>query len=95
MGMIIWLVNLIFRVLNLLIIVRVILSWLRPNYVDPRWHNILKFIYKTTEPILAPIRRILPTGSMGFDFSPIIAIIALSIIRRFLLNLMANFMYGF
>lgn len=72
-----------FEVLIWLIIARVLLSWF-PH--DPR-NTIIRFIYETTEPILAPIRRIMPRGSLPLDFSPLIAIIVLQLIERLLLRL--------
>ena len=73
-----------FRVLFFLILARVILSWIpigSPN------NPIIKFIHETTEPILAPIRSLIP-GSLPIDFSPIIALLLLNIIQRFILGLL-------
>ncbi len=66
-----------FRVVELLLILRVILSWIR---LDP-YHPIVNFIYRTTEPILEPIRQVLPTMSM-IDFSPLVAFFLLSLLER-------------
>ena len=53
-----------------------------------RWRKIIKFIYEIPEPILGPIRDLLPGGGiLGIDISPLIALFALSIIRRFLINI--------
>ena len=90
MILLIRLVSAIFSILNLLIIARVIISWVRPSFDDPRWRTVLEFIYKFTEPILGPIRRILPTGNIGLDFSPIIAFIVLNIIRNFIIQILAS-----
>lgn len=94
MVVIIRLVSAIFTLLNWLIIIRVIISWLRPTQVDPRWRKILAFIYQVTEPILGPIRRLLPVGRMGIDFSPLVALLALMIIRNFVLGLLRGLIYG-
>ena len=81
-------ISAIFEILNLLIIGRVIISWVRPNPGDMRWRKVIKFIYDITEPILGPIRELLPSGGiLGLDLSPIIALFALSIIRNFLINI--------
>jgi len=81
-------ISAIFEILNLLIIGRVIISWVRPNPGDARWRKVIKFIYDITEPILGPIRELLPSGGiLGLDLSPIIALFALSIIRNFLINI--------
>lgn len=61
----------------LLILARVILSW-----VDPTGRGRLSaFIIQTSEPILAPVRRILPRTGM-FDFSPLIVLLILGALMR-------------
>lgn len=66
-------------VLWLLVLGRVILSW-----VDPMARNsISRYIVAVTEPMLAPIRRLLPqTGSI--DFAPLILMVGLGILLRLL-----------
>ncbi len=79
-----------FAVLNWLIIIRVLLSWIR---LDP-YHPIVKFVYETTDPILAPFRRLIPPRpGMPIDWSPFIAILVLQFIERFVLNLVLNLVY--
>ena len=64
-------------VLWFLILARVIISWTNPRGGG----GLVAFIYQATEPILAPIRRVLPpTG--GIDWSPLIAILLLGVILR-------------
>jgi YggT family protein len=72
-----------FRVLELLIIARVILSWIRIGYENP----IVRFIYEITEPILAPIRKLMP-GNIMIDFSPLIAILILQLIEMLVFSLL-------
>lgn len=69
--------------LYLIILGRVILSWF-PNvsYNNP----IVQLIYAVTEPILSPIRRVLPKTGM-FDFAPMVAIIVIFIVQQVLLQL--------
>ena len=44
---------------------------------------VVDFLYKATEPVFAPIRRVLPT--MGpFDFTPVVVIIGVNVIARIL-----------
>ncbi len=66
-------------VLTILIIIRALMSWV-PNLIDPRG-PIAEFLYTTTEPILAPIRSLMPR--MMIDFSPMIAIFVLQIVLQF------------
>ena len=86
------LIDLLFSIVSWMIIIRVIISWIRPDFNDPRWRKILTFIYKVTEPILAPIRDLIPTGNIGIDISPFIAYLALSIVRRFIIKLLYGLM---
>ena len=70
------------------ILARVIVSWL-PIGPDSSFAPIVRFIYEITEPILAPIRRLLPSMGM-FDLSPMIAIIVIILIQSLLLPLLRN-----
>jgi YggT family protein len=63
-----------------LIIVRALLSWVNP---DP-WNPIVQFLNRVTEPVLAPIRRRLPTRQIGIDLSPLVAILAVLFVQYFL-----------
>ncbi|MFA5157236.1 MAG: YggT family protein [Candidatus Omnitrophota bacterium] len=66
-----------------LIIVRALLSWVNP---DP-YNSIVQFLYAVTEPILSPIRRLLPGSlKLGLDISPIIAFFAIMFLRSFLIR---------
>ena len=59
------------------------MSWVSPDPYNP----IVQFLEKYTEPILAPIRRILPPGlKFGIDISPIIAFLAIMFLKSFLVN---------
>ncbi|AZO95108.1 YggT family protein [Iocasia frigidifontis] len=97
MYLLVFLVNTTYKVIFWLILIRAILSWVRPGVHDPNWRKILSFIYSVTEPILGPIRRLIPTGNIGIDFSPLIAMFLLSILRGFIINLLysigSNFMF--
>ena len=64
-------------VLMLLILGRVLVSWTNPMGGG----GLTAFLYQTTEPILGPIRRVLPPAA-GLDFSPMIAILLLGILTR-------------
>jgi YggT family protein len=60
-----------------LIFARVILSWL-----DPSGRNrVSAYVIQTTEPLLAPVRRLLPKTGM-FDLSPLILLLILSGLMR-------------
>lgn len=64
-------------VITILVFGRVLVSW-----VDPMGRNqISTFLIQTTEPILAPVRRILPPMGM-LDLSPMIVLIVLTLLLR-------------
>ena len=76
MGVISWL----FDAYSLVVLVWVITSWTRL----PPDHPVVRFTGALTEPVLAPIRRLLP-ASVGIDISPMVLLIALRLVKRLLL----------
>jgi YggT family protein len=67
---------------NWLIIIRALISWVNPDPYNP----IVQFLYKVTEPLLAPFRRFAPVHSVGLDISPIFALIFIWFLRLFLVR---------
>jgi len=66
-----------------LVIIRALISWVNP---DPA-NVIVQFLYKSTEPVLEPIRRRLPLNfRFGLDISPVIVILAIMFLRSFLIK---------
>ena len=64
------------------IFARIILSWF-PISEDSPFASIFSFLYAITEPVLGPIRRLLPPmgmGGMGLDLSPIIVIFGMQLV---------------
>jgi len=80
-------INIVFSVIELLILARVLLSWL-PVDKSGRFFDLL---YMVTEPILGPIRRMLERSPFGrnmmFDFSPVVAFLLISLARTLILSL--------
>jgi len=76
-------IDLLLTILYWLILIRALISWVNP---DP-FNTLVQFLYKTTDPVLEPIRRLLP-GSLrfGIDISPIIAFLAIMFLKSFLVN---------
>jgi YggT family protein len=62
-----------------LIIIRALISWVNP---DP-YNTLVRFLHSATEPILYPIRKRLPLFFGGFDFSPVLVIMAIFFIQTF------------
>ncbi|HEY7368443.1 MAG TPA: YggT family protein [Thermoanaerobaculia bacterium] len=81
------LLEVVFLLLSLvqwLVIAAALVSWVSP---DPR-NPIVQFLYRTTEPILRPFRRILPPRKTGgIDFSPLLVILVIVFLKVFLSRL--------
>jgi YggT family protein len=59
---------------------RILISWINPRFEGP----VARFLYETTEPLLAPIRRVLPQAGM-IDLSPMVLGMVLLILMRVLI----------
>jgi YggT family protein len=70
----------------IIIFARAVISWVNP---DP-YNQIVIFLYRVTEPVLRPIRRILPMRNIGIDFSPFIVILVIIFLRLFLVQTMRH-----
>ena len=68
-------------VLTWAIIIRALLSWFSISGVQP----VFRLLVEITEPVLAPIRRVLPTAGM-LDFSPLVALLLIQVISNILLS---------
>lgn len=74
-----------FDLINILIIIRIVLSWIRPDPSSP----VVGFIYQLSEPLLAPFKRLIPVTAGGLDFSPLLAIIVYRVLRDLIISLVA------
>ena len=61
------------------IFARAAASW----FVRDGGGSIMRFLFDVTEPVLAPLRRFMPSA-MGIDFSPMVAILGLYLLRQLL-----------
>lgn len=68
-----------------IIIARALVSWVN---LDP-YHPIVRFLYRTTEPVLAPFRRIIPPIA-GIDITPAIVIFIIFLIKNLIHKLIAK-----
>ena len=81
--MLISVVHIVFRVYYVLLLARVIMSWV--SFGD---NAVTRFIYEITEPVLGFFRRLIPPRpSFPLDFSPILAFIVLQWVERLVLRL--------
>ncbi len=81
-SFLIWLIGLLMQVLTFLILVHVILSYFMSPY-----HPVRQTIDKILDPMLAPIRRLVPSAA-GLDFSPIILWIVIQFVGQVLIRLL-------
>lgn len=70
------------EIYELILIARIIMSWIKPNPSNP----IVMWINRITDPVLEPVRKMLPLSGAGIDFSPIIVFILIKIIKGFLIG---------
>jgi YggT family protein len=63
-----------------LIIARALLSWVNPDPYNP----IVRFLYNVTEPVLSAVRRRVPLIFGGLDLSPILVLVVIVFLQRFL-----------
>ena len=64
-----------------IIIIRAVISWVTPDPYNP----IVQFLYRSTEPVLRPVRRYLP-AAWGIDFSPLVVILTIIFLDQFLVG---------
>ncbi|HFE66015.1 MAG TPA: YggT family protein [Chloroflexi bacterium] len=79
-------INLIYYIFIILLLARVVFSWIRPDPYHPTWGPLMRLVFQITEPILAPVRRILPPMG-GLDLSPLIVWVAASFARTALISI--------
>lgn len=65
-----------------LVVARAVLSWVNPDPYNP----IVRFLHRATDPVLYWVRRRIPALFGGIDFSPMIVILAIVFLQRFLVQ---------
>jgi len=77
-------INIVSQLLVLLVFISVILSY----FMDP-YHPIRRGVDNIVQPMLAPIRRVVPTVGM-LDFSPLVLILLIQLVKSLLVSLLLN-----
>jgi YggT family protein len=62
-------------VYSLLVVASVVVSWTNA----PREHPAVRLLHQVTEPVLVPIRKVLPPMG-GIDFSPLVLLVGLRVL---------------
>jgi YggT family protein len=65
-----------------IVIARAILSWVNPDPYNP----IVRFIHNVTEPVLYQIRKRIPLNFGSIDFSPVLVLLAVIFLQRFVVT---------
>jgi YggT family protein len=91
--------NLILAVANILdivlslymwiVIIAALISWVNPDPYNP----IVRFLHSVTEPVLRPIRRLIGFRLGPIDISPLVVILAIMFIQRFLIHSLVELGY--
>ncbi len=77
--------RLLLQIYEIILLLRVLLSWFQ---IDP-YNPLVRILYTLTEPLLQPIRQILPPAGM-MDFSPLVAFLLLFALQNVLSILAAS-----
>ena len=86
-------VGALFLVYIILILIRVLISWIPRIPYNPTLRAVLDFVSQTTDPYLNLFRRILPPiggGGFGLDLSPMVGIIVLYVLRALAVGLISG-----
>ena len=73
-------VNTLLTIYVIILVLRSLMSWMR---LDPYNNELVRFLYAITEPVLEPIRAVLPATGM-IDFSPLVATILIIALQQVL-----------
>ncbi|MDD4091640.1 MAG: YggT family protein [Smithellaceae bacterium] len=84
-------IDIILTVYLWIIVARALISWVNP---DP-YNKIVIFLYRVTEPVLAPIRRIIPRHNLPIDFAPLVVLLVIIFLQYFLVQTMIQAARGF
>jgi uncharacterized protein YggT (Ycf19 family) len=82
----------VFSAYEILILIRVLLSWINTDPYRPTInHPLIHLLQRVTDPVLVPLRRVVPPIGGTIDISPVIALFALEILRRILTSVLLSF----
>lgn len=82
-------INTIVTIYIILIIIRAIMTWIRPEVLYA-YNSFFAFVSVLTDPFLLFIRRIVPLVFSGFDFTPVVAILIVEIFKNIIIFLLTK-----
>ena len=91
MSFLISAVSWLFQFYTLLILARVVLSWLNTDpYRRPMDHPLVRLLNKVTDPVLLPLQKLIPPIGGTLDISPIVALVLIEIFRRIIVGFLSG-----
>ena len=84
-------VSVLLQVYEFLLLIRVLLSWINIDPSRPAIdHPAIQIMIRITDPLLAPLRRLIPPIGGTVDISPVVALIILEVVRRILVSVLVG-----
>ncbi|PKN18657.1 MAG: hypothetical protein CVU71_14380 [Deltaproteobacteria bacterium HGW-Deltaproteobacteria-6] len=77
-------IDIVLTVYMWIIVARALISWVNP---DP-YNKIVIFLYRVTEPVLRPLRRLIPRHNLPIDFAPLVVLLIIIFLQYFLVQTM-------
>jgi YggT family protein len=81
-------IQIVFTVFSLILLARALVSW----FIQDPYSPIVQFLHRVTEPVLAPIRRVIPPVGM-MDLSPMVALILVIVVQRILTQIIISLFF--
>jgi YggT family protein len=89
MSTIINIISWVFQIYEFLILIRVLLSWINVNPYRPTIdHPLVRILYRITDPVLEPLRRIIPPIGGAIDITPVVALLLLEVLRQIIIRVL-------
>lgn len=87
MSTVISIISWLFQIYEFLILIRVLLSWINVNPYRPTIdHPLVRLLYRITDPVLGPLRRIVPPIGGAIDITPVVALLLLELLRQVIIR---------
>ena len=84
-------VSVLIQAYEFLLLIRVLLSWVNVDPYRPVIdHPVVDILNRITDPVLAPLRRLIPPIGGAVDISPVVALIILEVLRRILISVLVG-----
>lgn len=90
MSALVSLISMLLQVYMWIVIIRAVLSWVRPNPYNP----IVRFICRLVDPVTYRISRIIPTRVGMVDLSPIVLMVLIMLVRQFIVGALVRASMG-